>query len=182
MNPTYPQPSAPHPRPRQLALAISLVFAAWAAPAWSHGANDALVPAAPPAADLAGAAGIIENVQNVVVTGTRDTGRSASESLSPIDVISAKDLQRTGQTDLRDALVKLLPSINRLAQTGDAANLTSALTLRGLSPNHVLLLVNGKRRHTSANITADAGAQQGATPVDIDLIPVSAAPRYGRLR
>jgi iron complex outermembrane receptor protein len=121
-------------------------------------------------------------VQDVVVTGTRDISRSAAESLSPIDVISAKDLQRTGQTDLRDALVKLLPSINRLAQAGDAANLTSALTLRGLSPNHVLLLVNGKRRHTTANISADPGAQQGATPVDIDLIPVSAVDHIEVLR
>ncbi|MET0264320.1 MAG: TonB-dependent receptor, partial [Duganella sp.] len=73
-------------------------------------------------------------------------------------------------------------SINRLAQAGDAANLTSALTLRGLSPNHVLLLVNGKRRHTTANISADPGAQQGATPVDIDLIPVSAVDHIEVLR
>jgi iron complex outermembrane receptor protein len=126
----------------------------------------------------AGAALITE----VVVTGTRDVTRSAGESLSPIDVIGAKELQRTGATELRDALVQLLPSVSRLAQAGDAANLTSALTLRGLSPNHVLLLVNGKRRHTSANISADAGAQQGATPVDIDLIPVSAVDHVEVLR
>jgi iron complex outermembrane receptor protein len=158
-----------NPRRLPLALAISLLYAA--APAWA-GADDAI-------ANTPAAAGAI---QDVVVTGTRDTQRSAAESLSPIDVISAKDLQRTGQTDLRDALVKLLPSVNRLAQTGDAANLTSALTLRGLSPNHVLLLVNGKRRHTSANITADPGSQQGATPVDIDLIPVSAVDHIEVLR
>jgi iron complex outermembrane receptor protein len=121
-------------------------------------------------------------IQDVVVTGTRDSTRSAGQSLSPIDVIGAKELQRTGETDLRDALVKLLPSVSRLAQVGDAANLTSALTLRGLSPNHVLLLVNGKRRHTSANITADPGSQQGSTPVDIDLIPVSAVDHIEVLR
>jgi iron complex outermembrane receptor protein len=163
------QPSSIRPRLRPVALAISLLYAA-ASPAMAAGAE-------PEAAALAATI-----VQDVVVTGTRDIQRSAGESLSPIDVISAKDLQRTGQTDLRDALVKLLPSINRLAQTGDAANLTSALTLRGLSPNHVLLLVNGKRRHTSANITADAGSQQGATPVDIDLIPVSAVDHIEVLR
>ncbi|NVM74372.1 iron complex outermembrane receptor protein [Duganella sp. SG902] len=153
----------------KIAIAISLLYAA--SPAW---AVDADAISNTPAA--AGA------IQDVVVTGTRDIQRSAGESLSPIDVISAKDLQRTGQTDLRDALVKLLPSVNRLAQTGDAANLTSALTLRGLSPNHVLLLVNGKRRHTSANITADPGSQQGATPVDVDLIPVSAVDHIEVLR
>jgi iron complex outermembrane receptor protein len=162
------QPSSIQTCLRPLAVAISLLYAA--APAIAADAE-------PEVAVLAAAV-----VQDVVVTGTRDIQRSAGESLSPIDVISAKDLQRTGQTDLRDALVKLLPSINRLAQTGDAANLTSALTLRGLSPNHVLLLVNGKRRHTSANITADAGSQQGATPVDIDLIPVSAVDHIEVLR
>ena len=164
-----PSPST-RPRPHQIALAVSLLYAA--APVLAVADDAAAAAAAAPAAII----------QDVVVTGTRDTQRSAAESLSPIDVISAKDLQRTGQTDLRDALVKLLPSVNRLAQTGDAANLTSALTLRGLSPNHVLLLVNGKRRHTSANITADAGSQQGATPVDIDLIPVSAVDHIEVLR
>ena len=158
------------PRRLPLALAISLLYVA--TPAWAGAETDA----------ASGAPAVEGAIQDVVVTGTRDTQRSAGESLSPIDVISAKDLQRTGQTDLRDALVKLLPSVNRLAQTGDAANLTSALTLRGLSPNHVLLLVNGKRRHTSANITADAGSQQGATPVDIDLIPVSAVDHIEVLR
>lgn len=157
-------------KPRTLPLAVFLAFAANTAFAF-----DALDANAAPA--LVGAEGGV-----VVVTGTRDTRRSADESLSPIDVISAKDLQRTGQTDLRDALVKLLPSVNRLAQAGDAANLTSALTLRGLSPNHVLLLINGKRRHTSANISADPGAQQGATPVDLDLIPVSAVDHIEVLR
>jgi iron complex outermembrane receptor protein len=163
----------PHRKP--LALAISLLYLSSAFASASVVADDATVSAAA-AADP----GV--PIQGVVVTGTRDTQRSAAESLSPIDVISAKDLQRTGQTDLRDALVKLLPSVNRLAQTGDAANLTSALTLRGLSPNHVLLLVNGKRRHTSANITADSGSQQGATPVDIDLIPVGAVDHIEVLR
>ncbi|MFZ6774853.1 TonB-dependent receptor plug domain-containing protein [Undibacterium sp. SXout7W] len=149
-------------RRQPLAIAISLLF--FYPSAWAAELDSASSP------------------QDVVVTGTRDIQRSAGESLSPIDVISAKDLQRTGQTDLRDALVKLLPSVSRLAQVGDAANLTSALTLRGLSPNHVLLLVNGKRRHTSANITADPGSQQGATPVDIDLIPVSAVDHIEVLR
>ena len=157
-------------KPRALPLALFLAFAAGGAVAAD--AADANAQAALAAAD----GGV------VVVTGTRDARRSADESLSPIDVISAKDLQRTGQTDLRDALVKLLPSVNRLAQAGDAANLTSALTLRGLSPNHVLLLINGKRRHTSANISADPGAQQGATPVDLDLIPVSAVDHIEVLR
>ncbi|PUA19657.1 TonB-dependent siderophore receptor [Glaciimonas sp. PCH181] len=156
----------------QLSMAIAILFAS--SPAFSQTTNGA-----PETKNPAN----IGNVQDVVVTtGTRDTQRSASESLSPIDVISGTDLQATGQTDLRDALVKLVPSVARQAMAGDAANLTSALTLRGLSPNHVLVLVNGKRRHTSANISADAGPQQGSTPVDIDLIPVSAIDHIEVLR
>jgi iron complex outermembrane receptor protein len=156
-----------------IAAALSLAFS-----------GAALAQQAAPAGStaLANSAAGAALIQDVVVTGTRDTTRSAGESLSPIDVIGAKELQRTGETDLRDALVKLLPSVSRLAQAGDAANLTSALTLRGLSPNHVLLLVNGKRRHTSANISADPGSQQGSTPVDIDLIPVSAVDHIEVLR
>ncbi|MEG1055836.1 MAG: TonB-dependent receptor, partial [Janthinobacterium sp.] len=83
-------------KPRALPLALFLAFAAGGAVAAD--AADANAQAALAAAD----GGV------VVVTGTRDARRSADESLSPIDVISAKDLQRTGQTDLRDALVKLL--------------------------------------------------------------------------
>ncbi|MBB3220029.1 TonB-dependent receptor plug domain-containing protein [Pseudoduganella umbonata] len=156
-----------------IAAALSLAFSGAAlAQQAAPGGSTALANSA------AGAA----LIQDVVVTGTRDTTRSAGQSLSPIDVIGAKELQRTGATDLRDALVKLLPSVSRLAIAGDAANLTSALTLRGLSPNHVLLLINGKRRHTSANISADPGSQQGSTPVDIDLIPVSAVDHIEVLR
>jgi iron complex outermembrane recepter protein len=123
------------------------------------------------------------NVQDVVVsTGTRETDRKASQSISPVDVITAATLQRTGQTNLRDALVQLSPSIARQAMGGDAANLTDALTLRGLSPDHVLVLVNGKRRHSTANISLDPGPQQGATGVDIDMIPISAVDHVEILR
>jgi iron complex outermembrane receptor protein len=107
----------------------------------------------------------------VVVTGTR-TSTKASQSLTPVDVISGAQLQSTGQSNLRDALVKLSPSISRETYAGDAALLTDALTLHGLTPDHVLVLVNGKRRHTTANIALDGGLDQGSTGVDIDMIPV----------
>jgi iron complex outermembrane recepter protein len=107
----------------------------------------------------------------VVVTGTR-TSTKASQSLTPVDVITSSQLQATGATSLRDALVQLSPSIARQALPTDGAALTDALTLHGLTPDHVLVLVNGKRRHPTATITQDAGPQAGSTGVDIDLIPV----------
>jgi iron complex outermembrane receptor protein len=124
-----------------------------------------------PAAKHAVANGTVQQ-DTVVVTGTRTSTR-ASQSLTPIDVISGAQLQSTGQSNLRDALVKLSPSISRETYAGDTAQLTDALSLHGLTPDHVLVLVNGKRRHTTANIALDGGLNQGSTGVDIDMIPVA---------
>lgn len=117
----------------------------------------------------------------VVVTGTR-TATKATKSLTPVDVITAKQLQSTGQSDLRDALVALSPSIQRQAMGGAQAALVDVLTLHGLTPDQVLVLVNGKRRHSTATISLNPGPQQGSTGVDIDLIPVSAVDHVEILR
>ena len=113
------------------------------------------------------------SIGEVIVTGTRETGRKASDSANPIEVISGETLQATGQVDLRDALEQLSPAISRETFNTDAAALTDILTLHGLSPNHLLVLINGKRRHTTASVITD-GPEQGQTGVDIDTLPVSA--------
>jgi len=111
--------------------------------------------------------------ETVIVTGTRSGKKKARDSVSPIDVVSASELRRTGQVNLRDALTRLLPSVTRQTYGGDTGSLTDAIRLRGLNPNQVLVLINGKRRHTTANIYADSGPQQGSTPADLDMIPAS---------
>jgi iron complex outermembrane receptor protein len=116
----------------------------------------------------------VNTADEVIVTGTRVANVKARDSAAPIVVISAESLRATGATDLRDALQRTVPSLSRQAVSGDLGALTDAIQLRGLSPDDVLVLVNGKRRHTTANIYLDAGPQQGAAPVDIDLIPLSA--------
>ncbi|CAN0620840.1 iron complex outermembrane recepter protein [Burkholderia multivorans] len=108
----------------------------------------------------------------VVVTGARTQTR-ASQSLTPVDVISGARLQQTGAANLRDALVQLSPSITRETYAGDTAVLTDTLSMHGLTPDHVLVLVNGKRRHTTSNISLDGGLNQGSTGVDISTIPVA---------
>jgi iron complex outermembrane recepter protein len=113
-------------------------------------------------------------LDSVIVTGTRASNVKARDSAAPIAVISGEALQATGATDLRDALERTLPSLNVQSFSGDLGALTDAIQLRGLSPDDVLVLVNGKRRHTTANIYLDAGPQQGSAPVDLDLIPLSA--------
>ena len=161
-------------------LAITCNSAAWAQGATAPtDASDAVaVPAAAPskadaATSVAKPSSPVNTVQQdtVVVTGTR-TDTRASQSLTPVDVISGAQLRATGQSNLRDALVQLSPSISHVTYGGDAALLTDALSLHGLSPDHVLVLVNGKRRHSTANISLDPGPNQGSTGVDIDMIPV----------
>ena len=106
----------------------------------------------------------------VIVTGTRDLGRRARDSLSPIDVVTARNITDTGQTDLTQALVQLLPSVTTPAVGIFDGAPTDFISLRGLNPNQTLVLVNGHRRHQSSFIFID-GFADGATPVDLDLIP-----------
>ena len=120
--------------------------------------------------------------ESVIVTGTRESNVKARDSVAPIDVLPATALQATGATDLRDALEKILPSLNHAAIGSDYGALTDTVQLRGLSPDHVLILINGKRRHTTANIYADGGPLQGSAPADLDLIPLSAIDHIEVLR
>ncbi|BBC80595.1 TonB-dependent outer membrane siderophore receptor [Acetobacter orientalis] len=120
--------------------------------------------------------------ESVIVTGTRETGRKARQSLAPIDVVSAKQISQTGQPNLREALAQLLPSLTMPTGGFDTGALTDSISLRGLNANETLVLVDGKRRHTTANIYADPGPQQGTTPVDIDMIPMAAIDHVEVLR
>ena len=113
----------------------------------------------------------------VVVTGARGEARSLLKSLSPIDVVDAKELAKTGKQNLRDALATLYPSYSNTpgfkGQTGIAV---ATATLRGLDANSVLVLVNGKRRHKTPLIV------NGQSPTDLDLIPMSAVDHIEVLR
>jgi iron complex outermembrane receptor protein len=108
------------------------------------------------------------------VTGTRSSDHRARESASPISVVSSATLKQAGTPDLAGALTRVYPSINLETQAGNADALTSSLQMRGLNPNHVLILVDGIRRHTTSNIQTYGGVTFGSTPVDINMIPASA--------
>jgi iron complex outermembrane receptor protein len=110
----------------------------------------------------------------VIVTGTRASGLKAENSASPIQVLDATSLARTGQPDLIQALSQNLPSLNAQAFGGDMANMTLSARLRGLSPNNTLVLVNGKRRHGTANLAVLGGPYQGGAAADLNYIPVAA--------
>ena len=122
------------------------------------------------------------NGESVIVTGTRNLGKKARDSTSPIDVITNATLVRTGQPNLADQLSRSDPSVSIVAMGQDTETLTNSIRLRGLNPNDVLVLIDGKRRHETSNIAADFGPDQGATPVDIDMIPAAAIDHVEVLR
>lgn len=115
-------------------------------------------------------------VSEVVVTGTRTTGLVAADSPSPIQILSPEALKAAeGNPDLMAALAQIVPSLTMEAFGFDMAGQTLQARLRGLSPNQVLVLVNGKRRHTTANLAIDAGSPyQGGAGVDLNFIPIEA--------
>ncbi|WP_343698452.1 TonB-dependent receptor [Caulobacter sp.] len=107
------------------------------------------------------------------MTGTRQTGLRVIDSPAPVQVVDTSTLERTGTVDLRLGLANLVPSFNAQAFGGDTANLTLSARLRGLSPNQALVLVNGKRRHTTGNLAVLSGVYQGAAAADLAFIPMA---------
>ena len=110
----------------------------------------------------------------IIVTGTRVTGLKAVDSPAPIQLVGNQALTQTGMPNLNQALADLVPSFNVEALGGDLGNLTLSARLRGLSPNHTLVLVNGKRRHPTANLHVLGGQFQGGAAPDLDMIPTAA--------
>ncbi|NVZ54186.1 TonB-dependent receptor [Pseudomonas sp. B6002] len=126
-----------------------------------------------------------DHLDTVVVLGTRRSDLTALQSAAPIDVLSGEQLQQTGATDLSGALTALSPSFNfpQSPQGAFAGSIAQGASLRGLASDQVLVLVNGKRRHSSANITRQSLVNgRGAAAVDLSLIPLSAIQRVEILR
>lgn len=119
----------------------------------------------------------------VVVTGTRVADRTIAESLSPIDVVSTEKLSSSGSPEVNQQLSRLLPSFNfpRPSITDGTDHIRPA-QLRGLSPDQTLVLINGKRRHTSAIVNLNGSIGRGSAPVDLNAVPMSAVQRIEVLR
>jgi iron complex outermembrane receptor protein len=115
-------------------------------------------------------------LEEVVVTGTRQPGLQVVASPSPIQILSPESLQQAGGgQDLMGTLAQAVPSMTVQAYGVDMAAQTLQAKLRGLSPNDVLVLVDGKRRHATANLAVASGSPyQGGASVDLNFIPVDA--------
>lgn len=153
------------PHPTALASAIALAIAGLAVPAFAAEPDDRL--------------------DTVVVVGTHRSDVTALQSAAPVDVLSGEELQQTGASDLSAALTALSPSFSfpQSPQGAFAGSIAQGASLRGLASDQVLVLVNGKRRHTSANVTRQGLVNaRGAAAVDLSLIPLSAIERVEILR
>ncbi|XQA73443.1 TonB-dependent receptor plug domain-containing protein [Xanthomonas sacchari] len=122
-------------------------------------------------------------LDNIIVTGTRIADRTVAESQSPIDIIAPEALQATGASDLASALGKLLPSLNfPRPAINDGNDALRPATLRGLSPDAVLVLLDGKRYHTTSLVNYNPSVGRGSAPADLNSIPMSAIARIEVLR
>ena len=128
--------------------------------------------------------GADEEIEEVVVLGSRRAARSANDSAVPVDVISGDDFVNQGSSDLSTLLRNVVPSYNVNTQAiSDAATLVRPANLRGLAPDHTLVLVNGKRRHRAAVISwLGNGVADGSQGPDISQIPAIALKQVSVLR
>src|SRR5687767_10660256 len=123
------------------------------------------------------------DIEQIVVTGTRVANRSALDTAVPVDVVSGEQLQNLGVTEVSQALSVSVPSFN-FPRPGlnDGTDTVRPATLRGLAPDQVLVLVNGKRRHQAALVNVNGSVGRGSVSVDFNAFPSSAIGRVEVLR
>jgi len=131
-----------------------------------------------PGSDISRAAADAAGGDDVVVTGTRERDRTQFDTLAPIDVLPEALVQSSGSSDLTSVLAQLLPSFNvQRLPAADGQAFVRPATLRGLSADQTLVLVNGKRYHRSALL-----GTRGAQAPDLASIPTLAIKRIEVLR
>jgi iron complex outermembrane receptor protein len=125
--------------------------------------------------------------EEIVVTGTRKGGQSPTETLSPVDLLAGELLSDQAAFDLTDGLPKVSPSLNtQRFPIADGTAFIRPVTLRNLSPDHTLVLMNGTRRHRSALVNLQLAplgtVNQGSQGVDFAAFPAAAIERVEILR
>jgi iron complex outermembrane recepter protein len=138
-------------------------------------------PAVPVAAEAKPAPTVVETVN---IIGSRRANSSATDTAVPVDVIPmTKSSEQGGQFDLAQTLTFISPSFNSTRQTGaDGADLVDSAALRGLGSDQTLVLLNGKRRHTTALVNIFGARNRGNTGTDLNTIPTLAVETVTVLR
>ncbi len=122
-------------------------------------------------------------LEEITVTGSRASFSSAQDAPVPITVLSNEMLSNTGATELGRAIQMAAPSFNFSSSSiSDGTDALRPATLRGLGPDQTLVLINGKRRHTSALIHVNTSVGRGTAGTDMNAIPISAVKRVEVLR
>ena len=127
---------------------------------------------------------ISNDLNEVVVLGSRSTGRTKLESIAPVDVFDLKSLSAdVPQTNLTDILNHVAPSFNSTTQTvADGTDHVDPATVRGLGPDQTLVLVNGKRRYTSALVNVNGTMGRGSVGTDLNAIASASIDKIELLR
>ncbi|CAN7365938.1 TonB-dependent receptor [Pseudoduganella sp. LjRoot289] len=126
-----------------------------------------------------------EEIQKVVVvsTGSRGSQRTVIDSAVPIDILPSKELGKTGQNSLDKALGFRVPSFNTVqTPVNDATSLLDPYEIRNMGPSRSLILINGKRKNSSALLYTNTSPGRGESGSDISAIPVDAIKRIEVLR
>ena len=120
----------------------------------------------------------------IVVTGTRAFGRTNTDSPVPVDVIDvSKIISRGGQVSVNEILNVAAPSFTSQSQTvADGTDHIDPASLRGLGPDQVLVLINGKRRHNTSLLNINGTVGAGSVGTDMNAIPAAAIKRIEVLR
>ncbi len=126
-----------------------------------------------------------DEIQKVVIvsTGSRGTQRTVVDAPVPIDIISSKELTKSGQTSLDKALGFRVPSFNTVqTPVNDATSLLDPYEIRNMGPSRALILINGKRKNSSALVYVQTSPGRGESGADISSIPTDAIKRIDVVR
>src|SRR5688572_30350874 len=123
-------------------------------------------------------------LNRVIVVGSRSTAvRTSTQTPVPVDVITSRELTQTGQVEPTQMLNYVAPSFNSSRQTiADGTDHIDPATLRGLGPDQVLVLLNGRRRYNTALLNVNGTIGRGSVGTDLNSIPASAIERIEVLR
>lgn len=123
-------------------------------------------------------------LNEIIVTGTRSSGRTKIDTPVPVDVIPLAEVTNTvGQVDINQILTFIAPSFQSARQTvADGTDHIDPAQLRGLGPDQLLVLINGKRRHQSALVNVNGTVNRGSVGTDMNAIPATAVDRIEILR
>ncbi len=122
-------------------------------------------------------------LETFTTLGARGQERTVIDAPAPIDVLSSADIKITGRTETAQMIQAVAPSFNfPRTSIGDGTDHVRPATLRSLAPDQTLVLINGKRRHSSALVNVNGFVGRGSAPVDLNAIPASIIDRIEILR